>query len=207
MIKRISVMLPTRGRPEALKLSLESLNWRANHPDRVEYLLAVDPGETVPDGLPKTTRVWHSPERYGYSRLHEYYNYLAAHADSEWLFLWNDDALMHTYGWDSMVSDQEPGHLWPHIDGPDQHCNAFPIWPTEWARVIGHVSGYMYCDSWMQEVGDGLGMQRRVPIEITHQQPDDATFREGRGSNPWIGPPPNSIAEDIAKLRAHLEAK
>lgn len=204
---RISVLCPTRGRPDFLKRSIESLDWRANHPDRVEYLLAVDSDDALPElAYPKRTRVLLAPERYGYGRLECYYNMLAEQAQGDWLFLWNDDAEMQTYGWDSVIIDQKPGCLWSGITGdPYPHCNPFPIWPAEWTRVLGHVSGYKYCDTWIQEMSKALGVQWHVPIEINHHQPDDATFSQGRMVNSWFGPPPNAIAADIAKLREYLE--
>ena len=102
---RVSVLCPTRARPELLKASIESLDWRANNPGMVEYLLAVDPDDDLPElAHPKRTRVILAPTRFGYGRLECYYNMLAEQASGKWLFLWNDDALMQTYGWDSVIT-------------------------------------------------------------------------------------------------------
>lgn len=200
---KISVLCPTRKRWQMLRESLTSLDSLADAPSQVEYLLAVDPDDH-PEPMPVTVRMWTAPARFGYTQLQEYYNSLAEQAHGEWLFLWNDDTVMHTHGWDTVVVNEKPGLLFPRHNGP-MHCNAFPIWPAEWTRVLGHVSLGMFCDSWMQVVGERLGMDRAVAIYLTHDTPQDETFIEGRGMNPSNGDILKTyLDQDVEKLAAHL---
>ena len=206
----ISVLCPTRGRPELLQRSVNSLLCNAAEPEQVEILLAVDPDDensaaNVLNNI-NITR-WVTPQRFGYGHLEEYYNGLARQSHGTWLFAWNDDAAMKTQNWDTVIMSHQPALLFPATDGP-AHCNAFPIWPAEWTRVLGHVGLTTHVDSWMQWVGEHLGVQHRVPIEVIHRIPDDETYREGSGLHPNFGGTFNAaLAADVEKLRTYLQKK
>lgn len=209
----ISLLCPTRGRPASLARSAASLLDLADAPDAVEILAMADPDDPAPPGaylqVPAILSV--APERYGYRRLHEYYNALAAMASGEWLMIWNDDARMLTRGWDRIIGGQQPGVLWMKAN----HCgggNLFPAWPAEWTRALGHVSLSPHCDMWIQHIGQELGCQRQVPVEILHDRKDvtgghdDLTYAEGRGPlgpNGTDGPFPfDLVKEDAAVVRS-----
>lgn len=177
----ISVLLPTRNRPDLLLRSLSSLLNLAEKPEAIEFLLAVDPD--APAELPcGQGQVWTAPERFGPTRMHEYYNHLATLASGDSLMLWNDDAFMFTPGWDSHVRGNPEMCLW--LDhgscGPPQ-CNMFPVWPRAWTEAIGHIAdGSPRVDTWIQEIAELLGRQVKVPVLIWHASPNDLTWRECR---------------------------
>jgi|SRR5277367_363715 len=204
---RISVLCPTRGRPEMLKKSIASLLDNADDPDQVEILLAVDPDdESSYDDVLNIVGIsaWPAPQRFGYQNLHRYYNELARQAYGEWLFIWNDDAIMKTSGWDTVVVNHAPALLFsPPEEAP--HCNAFPIIPTIWARVLGHLSQGAYVDTWLQVICEQLGVQEKVPIEIAHHAPPDITWQQGRAITPFGGPELEpGMTRDTEKLREYL---
>jgi hypothetical protein len=183
----ISVLLPTRNRPELLAYSISTLLDLADEPDAVEFLLAVDPD--TPAQLPRGVhgQVWTAPERYGAVRMHEYYNHLATMATGAWLMLWNDDATMMTARWDSWVRDNPGVCLWmDHCGTGPEHCNMFPVWPRAWTDVIGHIAdGSPRVDTWIQEVAELLGRQVKIPVQYRHEVPGgydnpDQTWLEGR---------------------------
>lgn len=170
----ISVLLPTRGRPAPLVESITSLRELALDPGRLEVMVAVDFDD--PDSADAATEIgadylWVTPDRHGYHQLHLYVNHLAANASGDWLLLWNDDARMLTASWDAVVQAEDPGVLWP-LSNDSAGCNTFPIWPRSWTAAMGHVSLSPHCDSWIQHIGEALGLQRRVDIEIVHQRAD-----------------------------------
>lgn len=187
----ISVLCPSRGRIASLVNSIRSLADNATDPDRVEVLVAADPDDEMTTAAPLDghlplggeVRLWVAPERYGYARIHEYYNHLAAMARGEWLLLWNDDASMRTPGWDTAIGGQEPGVLWLQAN---QGPYYFPAWPKAWSDAWGHVSLSPNVDVWVSEVGTRLGMARPVPVEVFHDRKDitgghdDQTYAEGR---------------------------
>ena len=212
----ISLLCPTRGRAASLVVSVNGLLDLADTPSEVEVLVATDPDDTgiyvggdYGDG--GKVWVWQAPERYGYARLHEYYNALASIASGEWLMIWNDDARMITPGWDTVIAAQPPGVLWMKAN----HCgggNLFPAWPRAWSEALGHVSLVPHCDMWIQHIGQALGCQRQVPVEILHDRKDvtgghdDQTYAEGRGP---LGPngmtgafPAELVREDAAVIRS-----
>jgi len=180
----ISVLCPSRGRPESLSGSIGSLLSLASDMTGVEILVAADPDDHATAGaVPAVAACWTAPERYGYAQLHRYYNHLAALARGEWLLLWNDDARMLTRDWDKVIEGQEPGVLWP---GSNQGPYFFPAWPKAWSDAWGHVSLSPNVDVWLSEVGSRLGLARPVPVEIVHDRKDitgghdDLTYAEGR---------------------------
>lgn len=196
----ISVLCPSRGRPDRLYRSTSSLLLRAARPQEVEILVALDPDdEETPASehyaaLSDLVRVWVAPERYGYFGLHHYVNHLAGVARGDWLMLWNDDALMKTEGWDDIIRSQSPSVLWLKANH-DQGGNLFPAWPRSWSRRLGHVSLSPNIDVWVSEVGRRAGAEHQVPVEVFHDRPDitgsdeDETFREGRAKmGQWNDP-------------------
>jgi hypothetical protein len=187
----ISVLIPSRRRDLALAASIDSLHACAASPGRigVEYLVAADPDDysTIVTAEACGARTWTAPERYGYQRLHEYYNHLAAMASGAWLLMWNDDTRMLTPGWDQIIEAQTRDTvLWPHARGHGTLSNPFPAWPAWWTRATGRVSPVMHPDTHIQGIGRALGKARRISVEISHDRPDitgrpaDQTYAEGR---------------------------
>ncbi len=203
----ISVLCPTRRRWDMLAASLASLEDRRTGDGTAEYLVAHDPDDPPPYPPPPHARFWEAPQRYGYQRLHEYYNALAAQAQGDWLFIWNDDARLLSAGWDEVIEAQEPALLRPGHNGPP-HCNAFPVVPAEWIRLLGHVSLDPYVDTWLQQLAEASGAQRGIPVQLTHTAPDDPTQREGRAVTPLANYSRDGLTAawetDLARLREHL---
>ena len=100
----IAVLLPTRGRTDALKRSVISIINRVVKPKEVQLLLAFDNDDEIgttyfieeiqpwldSKGIDYTALTFDSM---GYIGLNRYYNAMAEHADADWLFVWNDDAI------------------------------------------------------------------------------------------------------------------
>ena len=224
----ISVLCPSRGRPDSLRASAGSLLSLAADPGAVEILVAMDPDDAATaessmwctPAWPENAivRPWIAPERWGYARLHEYYNALAAMARGDWLLLWNDDATMRTDGWDKVIEAQEPGVLWL---ASNQGPYYFPAWPAAWSRAWGHVSLSPNVDVWVSEVGARLGRTRPVSVEILHDRKDitgghdDQTYAEGRAvmgatsNHPDYDSPANREARirDAVTVRRLMEGR
>lgn len=168
----ISVLIPSRGRPESLLATMDGMLGLAGCPQDVEFLVAADPddGPTLALGsrMPAGARMWAAPKRYGYKRICEYYNALADMAAGEWLFLWNDDAQMLTGHWDKIIHDEVPGVLWPQASYAPE-INTFPVWPSAWTRHLGHVSLDQSTDMWICYLGRMTGTERKIPVSIHHE--------------------------------------
>lgn len=182
----ISVLLPSRQRLVSLRLSIASLVNLAADPGQVEVLVGCDPDDTPTHVTAKIAGAvtWTAPCRYGYAGLHHYFNQLARIAAGDWLLHWNDDAVMLTQGWDTIIRSCEPAVLWPEANH-HQHLNLFPAWPRAWAAAIGHVSLCCSADSWVSDLGERVGRHVRIPVQVRHDRFDvtgkhfDATAFEG----------------------------
>lgn len=166
----ISVLVPSRERPELLARSIESLG-QAD----LEVLLALDDDDPrLDDYAGIGTAVVGS--RHGYGRLQRYYNELAARASGEWLLLWNDDCVMQTENWSKIVAayDGKMVVLNPRTNHDNWaiDMNVFPIFPRKMVELMGHVSLHVHNDSWIEYVARDAGIMVRVPITIHHDRAD-----------------------------------
>ena len=202
----IAVLLPTRGRTDALSRSVKGLINRAVTPDRVQLMLGFDDDDV--NGLEHfelDLRPWldekgisytaMSFEPVGYGRLNEYVNELAKNSSADWLFFWNDDALMETTGWDREI-DKHTGEfkilaVHTHRDHP---YSIFPIVPRAWLDLLGYLSPHQISDAWLSQQAYCLDIMERIEVYVTHDRHDltgnnnDETFKnrpmyEGNPSN------------------------
>ncbi len=100
----VSVLLPTRQRPELMLKSVKSLIDRASDPSQIEVLLKIDTNDQDTytsryeelQSITPNCKVLISPQKNGYQDLHLAVNDLCALSTGEFLLLWNDDATMET---------------------------------------------------------------------------------------------------------------
>jgi len=203
----IAVLLPTRGRTDALSRSVISIINRAVDVDKVQLILGFD--EDDAQGLAhfeKDVQPWLDKtgvnytamlfEPMGYIRLNEYVNAMALTADAEWLMFWNDDAIMETTGWDRVISDHTGQFkllaVHTHHDHP---YSIFPIAPRAWLDALGYLSPHQISDCWLSQQAYMLNVWERIPVYVEHDRHDltgnnnDETFQnrpmlEGNPSDP-----------------------
>ena len=195
----ISVLLPTRGRREVLKKSIQSLIDKANQPERLEILFGIDEDdEGVSEYIKEELAPYFNEKSIearasvfkplGYENLHIYVNTLAGAATGEWLFFWNDDCLMVSEGWDDVIRqyDGEFKLLGPK-DNHDGHPYAIlPIVPKDWFILMGHLSQNAQNDAWLSHIAYMLDIFERVDFEFIHDRADitgnndDETFQNRR---------------------------
>jgi hypothetical protein len=213
----ISVCFAARGRATSLVGTVYRLLELADCPEDIEVLIAMDPDDPAReeaqvrfDELPRLNiRIWTAPERYGYTGLHHYLNALAKQAKGAWIMWWNDDMMMQTEGWDSIVIDSPQGVLWPHANHVP-HANIAPIWPKAWSDANGYVTATTHMDTWLQYVAEQLGCHHKVPIEIIHDRADvtgahdDLTYAQGRFTLGPEGMAPD-FQQALEKMPAYVE--
>ncbi len=204
----ISVLLPTRGRREVLKSSLESLITKAKNPEKVELLLGIDEDdEGAREYIEKEIAPMLREHRVecranvfkplGYENLHVYVNTLAGSATGDWLFFWNDDGVMVTDGWDEVIRGYTGQFkLLAPRDNHDGHPYAiFPIVPRDWFMLVDHLSQNAQNDAWLSHIAYMLDIFERIDVEFIHDRADitgnndDPTFQnrkymEGNPSDP-----------------------
>ena len=112
-MKKISVLLATRGRTTMLSDSIDSLMTNVSDSENVEIMLGIDNDDQDTLDFVQSEDFQNKMQdeynvdiqavlfdRLGYKNLHQYMNQLWGQASGEWLLLWNDDAIMQTKDWD-----------------------------------------------------------------------------------------------------------
>jgi hypothetical protein len=193
---KISVLLPTRGRTKALDRSLIGLLKLAHNIDDIQVMLGLDNDDAVgikhfqEELQPKLDDMGvnytaMSFEPLGYDRLNEYINELAKNSSADWLFFWNDDAVMETQDWDLEIikctGEFKLLAVHTHNDHP---YSIFPIVPKEWLDVIGHLSLHSMTDAWLSQIAYCVDIYKRIDIHVLHDRADltgnnlDSTFKQ-----------------------------
>ena len=192
-----SFLTPSRGRPESLRTSMDSLYNNAYDPTCFEMFVYVDHDDPEVDAYRTVAqdydrmRVILGPHL-GYSRLHECIaNDLVPRARGQWLWLWNDDAVMTTKHWDiklrrhpvNCVLNPDTNH-----DSHDTQLNVFPVVPKAWVDLVGWARNGAN-DTWFQYMGIMLGAQRNLGVYVTHDRSDltgghDDDTRAGNNYDP-----------------------
>ena len=204
---QIAILLPTRGRTEALDRSLIGLLEKAKNLNSIQVLLGLDTDDTVgikhfqeelqPKledlGVDYTAMAF---EPMGYGRLNEYINELAKNSSADWLFFWNDDAVMETQGWDEKITEHTGKFkllaVHTHHDHP---YSIFPIVPRAWLDIIGHLSLHSMTDAWLSQIAYCIDIWERIDVDVLHDRADltgnnkDDTYKnrellEGNPNNP-----------------------
>lgn len=227
---KIAVLLPTRGRTAALTRSLIGLLEKAADLDSIQVLLGLDTDDTV--GIehfqnelePKLDEMGvhytaMSFDPLGYSQLHDYVNTLAKNSSADWMFFWNDDAVMETQGWDTVINSYTGQFKLLAVHTHNDHpYSIFPIVPRAWLDVIGHLSLHSMNDAWLSQNAYCVNIFQRIDVDVLHDRADltgnnlDATYKqrellEGNPGNPrdFHYPPTNLLRiEECDKLNKYL---
>lgn len=230
---KIAILLPTRGRTEALDRSLMGLLEKAADLNSIQLLLGLDTDDAVgiahfQDELqPKLdemgvdyTAMTFRPM--GYGRLNEYINELAKNSSADWLFFWNDDALMETSGWDTEIAKYTGEFKLLAVHTHNDHpYSIFPIVPRAWLDVIGHLSLHSMTDAWLSQNAYCVDIWERIAVDVVHDRADltgnnkDDTYKnrellEGNPRNPRDFHHPNMSLlrmNECEKLNAYLKSQ
>lgn len=147
----ISVLMPTRSRPELCHASASSMLGLAKHPELVEFVLRRDLGDTSKYlALPNST--WLAGPSQGYAGLHEYYNECAAVARGAWFVVWNDDCVMRTPAWDEHIAKLHHSGSAPMA----MFHGHFPTLHRRWYEATGRVAASPHADTYICHVAEEL---------------------------------------------------
>lgn len=221
----ISILLPTRGRAEALMSSIQSLCTLAEDFTSIEVLFGVDNDDVVGmENMLKNVCPWIEQnninhkilvfEPQGYNNLNTYVNGLAEHSQGEWLFFWNDDAVMKTPAWDARIRERTGEFkllsVYTHNDHP---YSIFPILPRQWFEILGHISLHSSNDAYVSQIAYYLDIFERIDVHCDHNRFDitgannDATYQQRRIMEGDPSQPGDLNHPDMGKLRTNDVAK
>lgn len=111
MNKICSVLIPSRKRYEYLYASVEKLINTASNPENIEILIRIDNDDkdTISKiaTFPKDWNImWVVGNRYdGYKDLHIMFDELCRLSTGEFYWLWNDDVIVKSDGWDDVLRE------------------------------------------------------------------------------------------------------
>ena len=180
----ISVLLPTRGRTEALGRSVKSLFNRAVDLDKVQIIFGFDEDDAVgQDYFIKELQPWLDEKGVNYTAmqfapmtyagLNRYYNAMAEQSDAEWLFIWNDDAVMETSGWDRQIIKYNGQFRLLKVHTHNEHpYSIFPIVPSEWFEKFGYFSRHQMVDAELSQIAYYLDLIEIINVYVLHDRLD-----------------------------------
>jgi hypothetical protein len=181
---KIAILLPTRGRTDSLKRSVTSIISKAKNLDNIQLIMGLDHDDEI--GLEyfnseiepwlDNSGVDYSVmgfDRLGYGALNRYYNTLAESADADWIFVWNDDAIMHTQDWDTVIAKCTGKFKLLKVHTHNDHpYSIFPIVPAAWIELLGYISLHQMIDAEVSQIAYMLDLMEIIEIDVTHDQSD-----------------------------------
>ncbi len=207
----VTVLLPTRGRPELLIQAVTSLHQRASRPDKIEWLFRVDTDDPntqyacckLIDQLPQATMVV-EPRGTGYVNIHLWQSRLCQLARGDWIMLFNDDAIMTTPRWDDQIANLQVENF-PHPDIASAYfvtkdrpgCNEFFMIRRKVWEVLGFLSLSTHVDNWLHRVltqCNACGTMPHIVIDHSSNLMQDQTRRDSVSAY-TCGNVPRSIIE------------
>lgn len=156
-----------------LAAAIGSLRGRAAHPGRVKVIVGADRDDcaTVVRAQNLGAACVVFGERLGWLRLHVYYQQLSEAAGRGWLLVWNDDAVMITAGWDSVLDAQSDSVLVADLQSNHSPICCFPAVRREAVDALGRFcTANPHVDSFWEVVGKQSGTLVTVPIRVHHDQ-------------------------------------
>lgn len=228
---RVSVLIPTRGRPKKLLRALESLMEGARELNKVEFIFRVDEDDeettrALSKFSPPHKQLVIGPRGKGYWDLHLHLTAMAALSRGNWLMNFNDDAVMCTKNWDMYFSEVLTDGVSPQTFGCKDGIYALvpkvEVRPDSWEffavhrrvyEVLGRLGIHTGVDEWLRVLFQFVMRWLRVDIVIAHENEDDQVLQEGRKkvdpvaeallSSPSIL---RGILEDAGKLLDYMES-
>lgn len=217
----ISILLPTRHRPELLLETVDSIIKTADNPDNVEILIRCDNDDSatlnIRDQLElrKNTKLIAGERFRGFQDVWKYLLELGELAKGDLLMSFADDYRMITKGWDRMLE----GYLnrmcilkFPTADALRHMVIAFGLHRGIF-ELLGHISLNAHADTWMEFVGHDSGVFIETDVVIDHLRDKiapDELYREVREvlhiTNPEFHSPAMVTARDrdIKMIRRYI---
>lgn len=192
--EHISVLMPTRGRPDGLASVFESFRETVEHKQLFDIWLYVDDDDALTLDYIKSEAWkayglainWHVAKRS--TSMGDMLNQLWQHCSTNpgFYFPFPDDYIVVTQHWDSVLrqatSSFEDGVMLGFL--PDNtarpHQVTFPIPSSGWLNVLGYFTTnrffYWFDDQWVDEIGQMVGRKVMIPIRVENPA--------GRGKTP-----------------------
>jgi len=187
----ISILLPTRGRPEGFKRFIDSVKQTISNKEEIEVLVGIDNDDTSTRQYDFTgCRVFEGPR----CSPTKWCNALAEHAGGDVFVPMSDDIICETQGWDlalrQVIGDSKVACVWADdMNGRDNPT--ILIFTLGWKEIQGCLINdsceHDFGDTWAADVARNAGVlvDGRVQLKFRHLHPDfgtapiDQTYKDG----------------------------
>ena len=183
----ISFLIPSRGRPQILKQSIDSLHLDKH---RLEALVWLDSDDPKLDEYEKTFADYKCVKlcinkRVTYRKFHLMVNFLASLANGDWMFLWHDDVYMSEPGWyktfqeyASLIDPKEEPVVFNHNEVSSNNT-FFPIISRKYYEILGHIAPTAFSGWYVARLSANHRFQRPLfGLPIKHRDGDPETNPE-----------------------------
>jgi hypothetical protein len=195
-----SILIPSRGRPDRLLKTIQSIIDSAADPKQFEFLIRVDEDEKTKyidaiGSLPLQTNIWQISGRRkdGWYSIHEFYDELADTANDKWIWIMNDDATVSCWGekkWDEQLAEiKTKGFIvYPEVHKLNESTyvkdagGAFPILPNKCWKKYKVDSIPKDCDKSLYELllSHGWAAKFLSGVTAAHERDSDEQLNEHR---------------------------
>jgi len=216
---KVSVLVPSRKRPDRLRKMLESFKQTNDGSAELVFRVDDDDLETAIIAASEHNVVVVGPRMQGYSSMSLFMNEAFAAARGDVLMCGNDDMVFKTPGWPALVlqaANEFPDGLFD-IGVTTFNEDHYPFWTV--SRAAAECLGFaldpriFWGDIFWRDVMGAFGRCVKLPsVEIEHDwagHAPDATFAEAkqheiwqRDPTYWTGTHATAVAEAVSRLQA-----
>lgn len=218
----ISILVPSRKRPDRLKELYNSMCETAASPGNIEFVVYVDDDDNSYENINLyNMRIIQGPQ----ISIAEAWNVCWQNANGDVLGLFGDDVVARTQDWDKTAleainaSDDHIAYVFGYDGSPyGKTFGTHGFIHQNWAQTVGYfVPPYFkanYVDKWLNDVAIALGRHKHIDCMFEHMHqgfgkaPDDETYQIGRqrdaGMEELYNQKQNERAQDVEKLRAFI---
>lgn len=218
MFSKVSVLVPTRQRPDRLRTMLASYEETTRGvEDFAELVFRADDDDVVTQESLRGYHLLVGPRHKGYESLPLFFNEMSAVASGDVMLLGNDDMVFKTPGWSTHILDAANQHPDGVFDIGYATLNAthYPF-STISRRVVEHLGFFwpphiFWGDIFWRDVMGAFGRTVMLSyVEIEHDwagfKPDQVFAEsdkdiERRDPNYWSITHENAVGEAVAKVR------
>ena len=165
MPELVSVLFPTRRRPELAKRAISSLYNSLGEFKDIEIIIACDHDDTnsrdeilsfTANAYPDLKITCLTCERMGYGKINEYFNLMIplASSNSEMILFWGDDYSMITEDWATILYNHYKKSFGVYFLRVERNGEILPnptsfAFPKKWFNIVGSLGNPI--DSWLAE--------------------------------------------------------
>lgn len=186
-MKVISLLCPTRERPESAVRYLDSIFSTAGHPERCDVWFYIDKDDPCVFKYTDLFMSYKIKNNIANGRCHTVigprksvsisWNDIAKRCTGDILVMGNDDIVFKTHNWDDRLEEEAlkyPDEIYCLFFHDTIHNNptfcAFPMVSRKWYEALGYftpgVFKFQYNDTWISDIADRIGRKQKI-IDVT----------------------------------------